>query len=116
MIQLLISSIFIGSLTITAYRSTPQQTDSTPYTTSIGERVTTRGCAISQDMLVQNGGPLAYGDLLYIDNVGFRFINDTMNHRCKKAIDLWVPTKEEERKIDKQFKGSKTRIWVIRHV
>lgn len=91
--------VFIGSLTVTSYRSIPSQTDSSPWITSIGERVTVRGCAVSQDLLKEHGGPLDYGDLIYVDGFGFRFINDCMNQRHKNSIDLWVKTKDDESKV-----------------
>jgi 3D (Asp-Asp-Asp) domain-containing protein len=100
--------IFIGNLTVTSYRSVIEQTDSSPYSTSIGERVTIRGCAVSQDLL-QNG-VVHYGDLVYIESYGFRFINDSMNVRIKNSIDLWVQTKAEEKKIGTRHK----RVWLVR--
>lgn len=108
--NLIMAAILIGSLQVTAYRSVPQQTDSSPFTTSIGERVTIRGCAVSQDLLSKNGGPFNYGDLLYIEGVGFRFVNDTMNVRNKKHIDLWVPTYQEEKKIGVSTK----KVWLVK--
>jgi 3D (Asp-Asp-Asp) domain-containing protein len=107
MINLLLTSIFIGSLTLTSYRSVPSQTDNSPWITSIGERVSIRGCAVSQDFLKSR--ELKYGDLLYIENIGFRFINDTMNARYKKSIDIWVATEQEE----KQIGVRKAKVWVI---
>lgn len=90
--------LFIGSLQITSYRSVPNQTDSSPWLTSIGERVTIHGCAASQDLLWPNG-PLHYGDLIEVEGFGYYFVNDCMHKRIKKAIDIWVPTKTEEQRI-----------------
>jgi len=100
--------VFIGNVTLTSYRSVHSQTDSSPWITSIGERVTIRGCAISQDLL--QSGKIKYGDLLYIEGYGYRFANDTMNVRLKNSIDLWVTTKQEEVKIGNR----KARIWVVK--
>jgi len=108
--NLIMAAILIGSLQVTAYRSVPQQTDSSPFITSIGERVTVRGCAVSQDLLSKTGGPFNYGDLLYIEGVGFRFINDTMHSRNKQHIDLWVLTYQEEKKVGISSK----KVWLVK--
>lgn len=108
--NLTMAVILIGCLQVTAYRSIPSQTDNSPYTTSIGERVTVRGCAVSQDMLSKNGGAFNYGDLLYIEGVGFRVINDTMNIKNKKSVDLWVQTYQDEKKVGVSHK----RVWLVK--
>lgn len=107
------ASVALGQVTLTAYRSIPNQTDSSPWSTSTGERVTIRGCAVSQDLLAGNGGPIHYGDLIYIDQIGFRFVNDCMNKRIKRSIDIWVPTKEAEKKIFKKFQNGLVTIKLI---
>lgn len=109
--QLILTAIFLGNLYVTSYRSVPTQTDSSPWITATGERVTVRGCAVSQDFITS--GELKYGDLLYIEGIGYRFINDTMNKRCKHQIDVWVLSAEEETKFDKKFKGKKLSVWVV---
>ena len=107
------TSVALGQVTLTAYRSVPGQTDSSPWSTSIGERVTIRGCAVSQDLLADNGGPLHYGDLIYIEQVGFRFVNDSMNKKIKRGVDLWVPTIESEKKVFKKFQNGLVTIKLI---
>jgi len=97
--NIILIGVFIGTMTVTSYRSIPNQTDNSPWHTSTGERVTIRGCAVSRDLLKANGGPLEYGDLIYVEGFGYRFVNDTMNKRMKQHIDLWVPTYSEERKV-----------------
>lgn len=110
--QLLLIPILLGSMMTTSYRSVPSQTDDSPFVTSIGERVSPRGCAVSQDMLKKNGGTLDYGDLLYIEGIGYRFVNDTMNIRHKRSIDIWVATHAEEKK----FKIGRRRVFLIESV
>jgi 3D (Asp-Asp-Asp) domain-containing protein len=92
------------SCTVTSYRSVPEQTDDTPYNTSIGLHVRKGFCAVSQDLL---GKEIHYGDVLYVEILGKHkelsrscFVADTMNKRIKRGIDFWVATKAEERAID----------------
>ncbi len=112
--ELILTSLFIGNLTVTAYRSVKSQTDASPWRTSINERVNNHGVAVSQDLLVINGGTLNYGDQLYIEGIGFRVVNDCMNARMKKHLDIWAETKEDEHKFFKRWKNGKTQVWVIR--
>lgn len=89
----------LGNLQVTSYRSVSNQTDNSPYFTSIGERVHPHGVAVSRDLLKRWGGPLNYGDTIYIEGYGFKVINDCMAARNKNAIDIWVGSKEEERRV-----------------
>jgi 3D (Asp-Asp-Asp) domain-containing protein len=84
-------------VTMTAYRPVAQQTDDSPTWTSIGDRATKFGVAVSQDML--KDGRVKYGDVLYIPGVGYRIVNDCMNARHKNRIDVLVFTHAEEKKI-----------------
>lgn len=111
---LLLASLYLGAFQVTAYRSVPQQTDSSPYYTSIGERVNVHGCAVSQDMLRKNGGKLDYGDLLYIQGIGFKFVNDVMNKRHHQRIDIWVTDYEAEKRFDKKFGGKPLKAWIVK--
>jgi len=109
MLNLTLITLFLGSMQITAYRSVPNQTDSSPYYTSIGERVHPHGVAVSRDLLKRFGGPIDYGDTLYIEGFGFKVVNDCMHERHRQAIDIWVVNKIEESKIKIQRK----RVWII---
>lgn len=108
--NLVLISILLGQLTITSYRSVPNQTDDTPFYTSIGEHVHPHGVAVSQDLLKKNGGPLDYGDTLYIEGFGFKVINDCMNKRYTNRIDIWVKTYDEEKKINIKSK----KVWIVK--
>lgn len=112
--KLVLTLIFIGNLTPTAYRSVPEQTDSTPFHTATGERVHNRGVAVSRDLLKRWGGPLDYGDLLYIEGVGYKFVFDTMNERHKNRIDIWKATHKEEQEFDRKFRGKKLKVYLVR--
>ena len=108
--NLLLSALLIGNMTITSYRSIPSQTDSSPWITSIGERVHPHGVAVSRDLLAKNGGPLNYGDLVYIEGFGFKVVNDCMHKRHKQSVDMWVATYKEEKAISVR----QGRVWRVR--
>lgn len=95
-----VSAVLLGLLTVTSYRPVPEQTDSSPTWTSIGDRTTKYGCAVSQDLLAS--GKVKYGDVLWISGYGYRVVNDTMNSRHKRHVDLLVFTHEEETRIGVQ--------------
>lgn len=111
---ILISGIFIGSFTVTSYRSVPNQTDNSPYYTATGEHVCIHGVAVSQDWLQQNGGQFKYGDWLYIEGVGLRKINDCMNKRYKKRFDIWVPTWIDEHTFHQKYKNTKLKVYLLK--
>lgn len=119
-------AVLIGSLTVTSYRSVPQQTDTTPYHTSTGAHVEPGGVAVSRDLLCgacrklhhrckhpEYTKKIHYGDWLYISGYGFHFVNDCMSTttsiRVKgrwikrpilNQIDIWVKSYQEEKAID----------------
>lgn len=109
--QLILISVFLGNLAITGYRSVPEQTDGSPFITSIGERVCKDGVAVSQDLLKNK--TVKYGDWLYIQGVGLKRVNDTMHERHKNHIDVWLPTLEAEKKFHQRFKGKRVRVYKI---
>jgi 3D (Asp-Asp-Asp) domain-containing protein len=90
-------AIPLGTLTVTSYQPIPAQTDNSPTWTSIGDRTTKFGAAVSQDML--KDGRVKYGDVLYIPTLGYRVVNDCMNARHKNAVDLLVFTHKEEKAV-----------------
>lgn len=114
MSSLILTIIFIGNLTVTSYRSVPEQTDQTPYITSTGERVHKYGIAVSQDLLKKNGGPLEYGDMVYVDRLGWKIVNDCMNIRHRNRMDVWVPDLKSEKEFDQKYRNTKFKIFVIR--
>jgi 3D (Asp-Asp-Asp) domain-containing protein len=107
-----IKAVLLGILICTSYRPTPAQTK--PECTSRdhcrtanNENVNELGVAVSQDYL--DSGILHYGDCLYIDGVGFRLVNDCLNRRYKKRIDVFVYSLQEE----KAFGVRHLRVWVM---
>lgn len=112
--KLILTVIIVGKLIGTSYRSVPNQTDSSPDYTATGEHVCTHGIAISQDLLKQNGGPLEFGDVVYIEDIGFKVVNDTMNKRHTNRFDVWVATYKEEKAFDQQFRNRKLNMWIVK--
>lgn len=90
-------AVSLGVLQVTSYQPIPAQTDDSPTWTSIGDRTTKFGIAVSQDML--RDGRVKYGDILYIPDFGYRVVNDCMNARHKNAVDLLVFTHREEKAV-----------------
>lgn len=108
--ELLLSAILLGNMTITSYRSLPEQTDSTPFITATGEHVHSSGVALSRDLLARWNGPVKYGDLVYIEGYGLKVVNDTMHPRHRNHVDIWVETYQEEKAIGVR----KGKVWLIK--
>lgn len=106
--------ISIGSLTITSYRSVRSQCDSSPFFTSIGEHVHSGGVALSRDLLSRWGGPVKYGDTLFVEGVGLVRVNDCMHERMKQHIDIWVKTLRNEQQFQKKWKCGKTNVYLLK--
>lgn len=107
-----IELLLIGTLTVTSYRPIPQQTDSSPMFTSTGERVRDGGIAVSQDLLCKRcklkhrrcsqptDKGIHYGDSLYLAKYRrFYTVNDTMNARHKRHVDILVFSYPEEKRV-----------------
>lgn len=142
--KIIIIAVFIGNLTVTSYRSVPNQTDTSPFHTSIGQRVKVNGAAISQDILCgacrklhkrcehpEYPKKLHYGDTVYIGEIGFVVINDCMGkvktYKIKinsdyrrlfkkqlESIDLWVPFKEDEKAFHSKYGINKHKVWLVK--
>lgn len=111
----ILAVILIGNLIATSYRSVPAQTKPKDCDwTASGEKCNAHGCAVSQDLLKRWGGPLQFGDLIYVDGVGYKFVNDVMNARHHHRVDIWVQTYQEEKMFDKKFRDKPLRVWYIR--
>lgn len=95
--------LHIEEVSVTAYASTPQQTDSTPWETANGDHVGPAGAAVSRDL-----AGLMDQRVLLVD-VGVVTVNDLMNRRHARALDLWVGSTKAARAF-----GAKTTtaIWM----
>lgn len=111
----------VGNLTVTSYQPKESQTDSSPWTTSIGERVHPHGVAVSRDLLKRWGGSIQYGDWVYIDRYGLKVVNDCMAEKeydrvlhkyipIRNHIDIWVPNLKEEAKVGRQSR----KVWLLK--
>lgn len=109
--NLLLTATLLGSMIVTSYRSVPEQTDNSPFITSIGEHVCKDGVAASQDLLLS--GKVKYGDWVYIEEIGFKRINDTMNKRHVNRMDVWVGSFKEEKAFHERFGNRKLKIYLI---
>ncbi len=72
---------------ITAYSSTPEETDSTPFITATGERV--KDGIVATNILPFNTLikiPAIFGDKVFV-------VKDRMHPRKKDFVDIWMPTK-----------------------
>lgn len=102
---------------VTAYRSVPSQTDSSPFHTAIGEHVSNAGVAVSRDQLCPASlfrdirikrhsaavcnlkHKVHYGDVVHITGIGYRIVNDCMAARHRNAWDIWVQNHAAEKAI-----------------
>lgn len=88
-------------ITVTSYNNIENQTDDTPNVTSTSRPVREGMVAVSRDFL--NKGWVRYGDLVYIDCFDKWFIvEDTMNQRFEKRMDVFLFDKQESLKINKK--------------
>ena len=92
-----IQLLLVIVVTVTSYRSVPNQTDDTPFITSIGHRTSQEGCAVSPNLM--NSETLCYGNAVYIPNIGIRVVNDVTHPRLKNLIDVWVLEHEDESRV-----------------
>lgn len=93
----LLTAVAIASVTVTSYRAVPEQTDSTPNYTSIGQHVSRAGAAVSPDML--DSGETCYGDALVIPKLGIRIVNDVTHPRLKRVVDIFVNNLQQEKRV-----------------
>lgn len=108
--ELFLAAILIGNMQITSYRSVKEQTDDTPFITSTGDHVHSEGVALSRDLLSRWGGPISYGDVVYIEGYGTKVVNDCMNARHTNAVDMWVSSYAEEKEVGVR----RGKVWIIK--
>lgn len=79
----------IGEFKITAYSSTPDQTDDSPFIMASGKHV--YDGAVASNFLplgTKVRFPELYGDKVFV-------VEDRMNRRFQDRIDIWMPTRSE---------------------
>lgn len=130
-VMLMFGFLISSNCTVTSYQSKKNQTDNSPFHTSIGEKTGTHVVAASKDLLCPRAkiltGPnrfilcqrgllcpdkdkLHYKDWIWIEGIGFKQILDIMHPRHRNHIDVWVRSDEEEKK----FGIKKLRVYFIR--
>lgn len=86
---------------ITSYNNDSNQTDDSPNVTATNRGVREGIVAVSYDFI--NKGQIHYGDLLYIDCFSkWYLVEDTMNKRFTKRVDIFLFDKEKSNKINKK--------------
>lgn len=96
----------VMEITMTAYSSTPDQTDPTPFITASGQRVHDGIIAVSRDLELRG---LSFGTKLIVTDIlgpgcgpkaneligKVLEVQDRMHRRKSKQIDVWAPTKQD---------------------
>jgi 3D (Asp-Asp-Asp) domain-containing protein len=90
---------------VTAYSPTKRETDSSPFTTASNKHVKEGYIAISRDLEAY----LGFGDKVFIKDLGIFEVQDRMNRRWQKRVDLFFfDTKEAVR-----FGKVKKEMWIL---
>ncbi len=79
-------------VTLTAYSSTVKQCDETPYVTASSQSVRIGIIAVSDDLMREMG--LKFGQRVLIPGHGFFEVQDRMNPRWKRTVDIWVADRQ----------------------
>ena len=93
----------LTNIWITAYSSTPEETDDTPFITASGERV--RDGIVAANFLpfgTEVRIPELFGDKVFV-------VKDRMHRRKTNFVDIWMPSKQ----LAKEFGIHQTDIEVL---
>jgi 3D (Asp-Asp-Asp) domain-containing protein len=79
----------------TGYSSSVWETDSTPFTTAANTRTRQGIVALSRDLLRRYNpdAPFSFGDVVTISGVGDFIVEDSMNERWRRRVDVWFPSR-----------------------
>jgi 3D (Asp-Asp-Asp) domain-containing protein len=102
-----LENVHTAPVTLTAYSSTPEQCDSTPHITASNKPVRHGVIAVSDDIVKELG--LAFGQRVLIPGHGVFEVQDRMNRRWHRRVDIWHDDREAARLFGIQ-KG--TMLWV----
>ena len=94
-------------VTLTAYSSTPDQCDSSPHITASNKPVRRGIIAVSNDIMKELG--IGFGQRVLIPGHGVFQVQDKMNPRWRRRVDIWHDDREAARLFGKQ-KG--TILWI----
>ena len=92
-------------VTTYAYTASIEECDDDPTITASGCDIYIGVVAVSHDLHKTWG----FGTKLYINGVGMRIVEDLMNRRHKKSIDIYIPEKEDAIEYGKK----KTIVYVL---
>ena len=91
----------LNDIVITSYNNHSDQTDDSPNITATSRPVRENMVAASPDLLTK--GLVHYGDLVYIDCMKQWYtVEDTMNKRFERRLDIFLFDKAESLKINKK--------------
>ncbi|MFW6007933.1 MAG: hypothetical protein ACOCP8_01600 [archaeon] len=81
-----VKKYFFVNVTLTAYTSSIRETNNDPKNTAImNSPISGKTVAVSRDL------KYLLGKKIYIEGIGVRYVNDLMNKRFKKTVDVLVP-------------------------
>ena len=91
------AAMVFHSVSVTGYSSRLEETDSSPFLTAINTMTAPGVVALSRDLLrtFTPGAPFDFGDRVLITGVGVYQVEDTMNPRWTRRVDVWFPSTEE---------------------
>lgn len=83
------------AVTATGYSSSVIETDDTPFITASNTRTRTGIIAMSRDMLTPYNpdAPFHFGDVVHISGLGDFIVEDSMNARWRRRVDVWFPSR-----------------------
>jgi 3D (Asp-Asp-Asp) domain-containing protein len=104
-----LQNVRTSPVTLTAYSSTPDQCDSTPHITASNKPVRHGIIAVSDDIVKELG--ISFGQKVLIPGHGVFEVQDRMNPRWHRRVDIWHSDREAARLFGIQ-KG--TMLWIAR--
>ena len=103
--------IELKDITITSYNNEESQTDTTPHIMASNRMVYEGAVAISRDL--KEKYKLKYGDFIYLNwSEKLYVIEDLMNERHKKQVDIFSFDKKWSKKIN--FKNQEIKIYRLK--
>lgn len=92
-----LAQLEIKKVYITAYSSTPEETDDTPFITASGRGV--RDGIVASNFLAIGTKiriPAIFGDKVFV-------VEDRMHPRMTNVVDVWMPTKDKAKKFGRNY-------------
>jgi len=128
----------LGSFIVTSYQSIPEQTDNSPCEVSTGHKISPTGIAVHPTLLCPRAkytmgnkiklckrenqcswrDRIHYYDLVYVESIGPKFVNDVMAWKPKMNSywDVWVPTLQAEKLHHLTYKHKELKVWLLSKV